>query len=499
MKKIPIHNAINDVNLWYGIADSHDTFPYMLCELCDDSISSMVANQTEQREIAITLQECAAENGQGDICVRVEDTGAGIKNLDVCMTYASSAGAETPLNRYGVTLKKILATFDPENAHWALFTRTQEEVSNGTYRRVHAPYRTSGMAADICDIQEDPWPGRFDGSGTYVSFPCSRALFNTSGKGYPGHDISFIALVQCIREELAVIYAPYLRAGFMIHIHIHTAEGKRRSYRVRALEPVWHSTQTPDQGSCILDLGAGPVRVRYHFGEIDNHPSTARYFRKSFSNAGVMVYENGRMIEHHIFSAIWGKDHPQHNGFLAVIELDVSDGGTNDALSPPVPTKDKLFYGDYRLAALYDWIRNHCPRPAIYKSSTQTKREVLLCERLAKRFREKYGPQATVLTQMPVYNFIEKSPPLIDIYLFTGSQLILFECKLHVSQEKDVFQLIMYHTGAIHDGLRPDKLVLLAERHSHGTVQLADYLNTCKDTNGENYHIELKRWKDYGL
>lgn len=134
MKKIPIHNAINDVNLWYGIADSHDTFPYMLCELCDDSISSMVANQTEQREIAITLQECAAENGQGDIYVRVEDTGAGIKNLDACMTYASSAGAETPLNRYGVTLKKILATFDPENAHWALFTRTQEEVSNGTYR-----------------------------------------------------------------------------------------------------------------------------------------------------------------------------------------------------------------------------------------------------------------------------------------------------------------------------------------------------------------------------
>ena len=93
MKKIPIHNAINDVNLWYGIADSHDTFPYMLCELCDDSISSMVANQTEQREIAITLQECAAENGQGDIYVRVEDTGAGIKNLDACMTYASSAGA----------------------------------------------------------------------------------------------------------------------------------------------------------------------------------------------------------------------------------------------------------------------------------------------------------------------------------------------------------------------------------------------------------------------
>ena len=67
MKKIPIHNAINDVNLWYGIADSHDTFPYMLCELCDDSISSMVANQTEQREIAITLQECAAENGQGAV------------------------------------------------------------------------------------------------------------------------------------------------------------------------------------------------------------------------------------------------------------------------------------------------------------------------------------------------------------------------------------------------------------------------------------------------
>lgn len=58
-------------------------------------------------------------------------------------------------------------------------------------------------------------------------------------------------------------------------------------------------------------------------------------------------------IEHHIFSAIWGKEHPQRKGFLAVIELDVPDGSTNNALPPPVPTKDKLFYGDYRLAALY--------------------------------------------------------------------------------------------------------------------------------------------------
>lgn len=499
MKQIPICNKINDVNLWNGIADSHDTFPYMLCELCDDSISSMVANQTEQREIFITLRENAAENGQGDIFVCVEDTGAGIKNLNACMTYASSAGAETPLNRYGVALKKILATFDPENAHWALFTRTQEEVSNGTYRRVHAPYRTSGMVADICDIKEDPWPGRFSGTGTCISFPCSRALFNTSGKGYPGHDVSFIALVQCIREELAVIYAPYLRNGYMINIYIHTAEGKRRLHQVRALEPVWTSTRTVDQGTCTLDLGAGPVRVQYHFGEIDNHPGTARYFRKSFSNAGVMVYENGRMIEHHIFSAIWGKEHPQHNGFLAVIELDVPDGSTNNALPPPVPTKDKLFYGDYRLAALYDWIHNHCPKPSIYKGTIGPKPEILRCEQLAGKLREKYGPQAIVITQMPVYSFIEKSPPKIDIYLFTGTQLTLFECKLHVSQEKDVFQLIMYHTGAIHDGLHPDKLVLLAERHSRGTVQLANYLNTCKDTNGEHYHIELKRWKDYGL
>ena len=28
MKQIPICNKINDVNLWNGIADSHDTFPY---------------------------------------------------------------------------------------------------------------------------------------------------------------------------------------------------------------------------------------------------------------------------------------------------------------------------------------------------------------------------------------------------------------------------------------------------------------------------------------
>lgn len=112
MKQIPICNEINDVNLWNGIADSHDTFPYMLCELCDDSISSMVANQTEQREIIITLRENAAENGQGDIFVCVEDTGAGIKNLNACMTYAFISRCGNATESLCVALKKILATFD---------------------------------------------------------------------------------------------------------------------------------------------------------------------------------------------------------------------------------------------------------------------------------------------------------------------------------------------------------------------------------------------------
>ena len=323
MEQIPIHNEINDQNLWYGIADSHDTLPYMLCELCDDSISSMLANHTQDRKIGITLYENPADNDQGDIWISVEDSGAGIKNMDACMTYASSAGAETPLNRYGVALKKILATFDPENVAWAVFTRTEKEVATGKYLRVQAPYRTAGMSADICPADENPWPGRFNGTGTYICFPCSRALFNTSGKGYPGHDTSFLNLVQCINEELSVIYAPYLRSGFLINIYIQTALNKRRTFSLHALEPVWHPVKAPDMGKITLNLGAGEVNVQYHFGEIDNNPSTVRYFQKSFSNSGVMIYENNRLIEHHIFSAIWGKEHPQYNSFLAIIELDV--------------------------------------------------------------------------------------------------------------------------------------------------------------------------------
>lgn len=499
INQILIHNQINDVNLWHGIADSHDTFPYMLCELCDDSISSMIANKTIKRKIIITLIEQKNLNGQGDLLVSIEDSGAGVKNLDACMTYSSSAGAETPLNRYGVALKKILATFDPENVHWALFTRTEKEFSQGEYRHVQAPYRTNGMMANICQNVNQPWPGVLEGTGTYVCFPCSRPLFNTSGKGYPGHDISFIALVQCIKEELAVIYAPYLRDGFEIILHVQTAEAKVHDYFVQALEPIWCVIQPPDVGKTTVDLGNGPVQIKYHFGQIENHPRTMRYFRKSFSNSGVMLYENKRLIEHNIFSAIWGKEHPQYNGFLAVIELDVPEGGSDESLPPPVPTKDKLFFGDYRLAALYKWIHSHCPRPAVYKSGPQPKPEVLLCEKLASQFRTQYGSEAKVLTQMPVYDFIIKSPPLIDIYLFTGTELTLFECKLHLSHEKDVFQLIMYHLGALHDGLVPNKLVLLAEKHSYGTVQLARYLNTCKDTNGNLYRIELKRWQDYGM
>lgn len=53
--------------------------------------------------------------------------------------------------------------------------------------------------------------------------------------------------------------------------------------------------------------------------------------------------------------------------------------------------------------------------------------------------------------------------------------------------------------GALHDQLTPSKLWLVAERHPDSVKEIANSLNMCKDTRGEDFNIELKTWSEFGI
>ena len=145
----PIKNQTDDRSFWMGISDSHDTIQNMINELVDDSISSIVSNPVKQKKIVITIEEKPANMGGADYAITVEDSGAGIKDLNACFSFANTSAGESPLNKYGVGFKKVLATLDPENQYWFVETRCEQEYKKGILRRVEAPYRSNGMIAKI--------------------------------------------------------------------------------------------------------------------------------------------------------------------------------------------------------------------------------------------------------------------------------------------------------------------------------------------------------------
>lgn len=504
VSKEPIENSVDDKSFWVGISDSHDTIQYMLCELVDDSLSSIISNPVKQEKVIITITEKLQKQGTSEYWISVEDSGAGIKNPSACFSFANTMAGESPLNRYGVALKKVLATFDPSNRKWVLETRSENEAKEGRYRRIEAPYSSNNMATQI--IAGEEWKGVIKGSGTLICFPCSEALLATSGKEYPGHAQTLEEWAECIREELSVVYAPHIKEKRRIQVNVVYADGRTDTRELEMIEPNWINTSKMVEGEEIRDFGGGNCRVRYRFGQIENHPATKRYFQKNFANSGLMVYENGRLIESHIFKEIWNKVHPTYNAFLGIVEIDPIDGA--EALPLPTPTKDALFYGDERVMNLYAWIKSICPSPRKLltsdKPKTKSKKErrkieLTRREELVKKLREMYGESAVINTEVELYNCIEKTPPRLDIYLFAEGKVNLFECKAEDTSDKDVFQLMMYHMGALHDGINPDTITLVAGSHPKGVREIATYLNTCKDPNGNLYRYELKTWSDYGI
>jgi hypothetical protein len=478
----------------------------MINELVDDSISSIVSNPVKQKKIVITIEEKPANMGGADYAITVEDSGAGIKDLNACFSFANTSAGESPLNKYGVGFKKVLATLDPENQYWFVETRSEQEYKKGILRRVEAPYRSNGMIAKIVEGEE--WKGSLCGAGTLISFPCSATLLASAGKKYPGHSLTTEDYIACICEEIAVSYIPRIKEGISIDVNFISREKKQLIKELELITPNWNPDSDCEENTVTIDFGNGPCRVHYKISCIEDNSSTLRYFKKNIANSGLMVYEDGRLIESNLFSEIWDEAHPKFNAFLAIVEIDPIENA--DALPPPTPTKDALFYGDERVMNFYRWVRSICPSPYKYikkNNSVRKKKkernhiEQTRRDQLVAKLRETYGSEAIIKTEVPLYGCsnYDSSQPRIDIYLYAKKKVGLIECKAETSTAKDVFQLVMYHIGALFSDIKPNYLILVAERHPRSVRLIARYLNKCKDPNGTRFSIHLKTWDEYGI
>ena len=141
-KEFEIKLKTSGIGVWKGLG-GHQNFPQCIFELTDNGISSFDGNGTALE--IITVQQLPDSS---NIKVSIEDNGSGFKNINAAMSLGKTAKSGNLLNMYGMGIKQALASVNPNNDHWSICTRTKDDLENGSFRRIKAPYKSESFYGD---------------------------------------------------------------------------------------------------------------------------------------------------------------------------------------------------------------------------------------------------------------------------------------------------------------------------------------------------------------
>jgi Histidine kinase-, DNA gyrase B-, and HSP90-like ATPase len=468
-------------DLWQGIGGHFDSFSQIMNEFIDNAISNFIKNNPTSRSINITITEQQPDK----IEVKVEDTGSGMSDFSHMLRLGDKTMAESPLNEHGFGLKHALAAADIANRNWKIYTRTQTEFRGGKYRVLSAPYKFQ-MDSVEKEAGRDPWPGVYNGPGTLVQFVCNLDLFYTVRKGVRGPP-SFDNCVDYLIEDLGYTYSGMIGEG-KASIIVNTKP-------VPAVIPNIAGFYKPDPGTISKDLGGGTVSIAYKFCEIKESAYLAHY-KKNTTTSGVEIRVNGRVIMSNLFKEIWSLEpHPLYNHFLVQVNL-ISQ--SLDALPKTRTSKNGIRSGDPKLKKLFEWILEVHPNPE-KKLSGAVRETELVAELAQAKDTHIRHPDKHIETGFKVFKTIDTEGVFVDLYVFDGTQVVLYEAKKDKATIQDLYQLRMYWDGAVVDGINPTEGILLASDFSNGVDAVMSNLNATKDANGNNYHFSKKRWNEEGV
>lgn len=501
LQSLKIENEPRAQELWAGIGGHFDNLGQIINEFLDNSISNFAGNTLDSRNILIKLEEFES----GNIGVTIEDTGTGIKNLNDAFTLGCQSSGESPFNEHGFGLKHALASANPDNDSWEIYTRTEEDKNNSQFKKISAPYKIKDFSGEICS--GDPWPGKYNGTGTIVRFVCSQEMYKTIARGLKGGITMFRTIADVLCEDLGFVYAGVIQSGgASITLELKSADGMHDIKPVGAVLPNWGDSIKPGQGSVKVDLGGGDVTIEYRFGAVNETPSriefdnstTRRYYLRNMSSSGVEIRINGRVLCYNLFKEIWGiEKHNSYNYLLVTINL---KSDNKEALPRTRTSKNGLREGDEKLEALYSWILSYMKEP--HKDISMSDHETDLFETL-RDYKNKFNPDPNKQIETEEYVFTstgnKKDHVRMDLYEVTNGQINVYEGKKDMTTSKDVYQLRMYWDGLVYDGVKPTNGFLVANEHPESVKNLIQIVNTMQDANGNNYHFTAKTWEECGL
>ena len=498
----PISNQPTAQELWAGIGGHFDNLGQIINEFVDNSISNFAANQLSTRNVNIRLKELSAA---GDVEITIEDSGTGMKNLNAAFTLGCQAAGESPLNEHGFGLKHALASANPANDAWLIYTRTEQDYESQRFTKIEAPYEIQGFAGTV--LTGDVWPGKLSGSGTLVRFVCSREMFKTLGRGIRGGVTAFSTLSDILCEDLGFVYSGIISdSGVSITMHVEEYGQSPITRSVGAIKPDWEEYLSPGSGTETVDLGGGAVDIEYAFGRIRqkkqrtafDNSTTRKYYQRNMSTSGVEIRINGRVLCYNLFKEIWGiEKHNSYNYLLVTIDI---KSDSKNALPKTRTSKNGLREGDEKLESLYTWIRSNMHEPK--KDVSLSDHETDLFEELRDRMRQ-YNPDPNKVIETEMHVFTQtgdaKDKVRLDLYEKTSYGVTVYEGKKDSTTSKDVYQLRMYWDGLVYDGITPNNGVLVAKNHPDSVKGLIAIVNTMSDANGNNYHFVTKTWGELGL
>lgn len=469
----------NAQDLWEGIGGHFDSFSQIVCEFVDNSIANFQGTTAAFRNIIISIKQ---ENGSVD--VMIEDTGSGIADFDPVLRIGDRSLRQSPLNEHGFGLKHALASADIANQNWKIYSRTIADCGRGEYKVVNAPYDYD-MKPSMVKITEKPWPGRGTGSGTIVCFTCTENLFNTLQKGIRGA-AGFSRCIDYLIEDIGFIYSGVIDKGEVVIIVITSAAQKT----VAAVKPEWAGYYPPGQGTIRFDLGGGDINIEYEFGEMKESTTNVRHYKRNLVTSGVEIRINGRLLMNNIFKEIWGvENHPSYNHFLAKVNLVSSE---RNRLPKTRTSKNGIRSGDDKLNVLYHWIRN--THAKVHKEIAGAVREKELVDELEQnKIANIRSATKSIVREFEVFTRVG-SPVPVDLYVYDGNEVLLFEAKKDMADVQNIYQLMMYWDGAVDDGITPSEGILVATSFSPGVDAVLEVINQKTDQNGNQYKLTTTTW-----
>lgn len=502
--------------LWESWGKNHFNFTTLLCEFIDNSVSNFLAHpKLPNKNINITLR---LNNEKDKVEVTIEDNGAGIKDFsDAFSPGKKHRKTDSFLNEHGFGLKNALATANPENDIWEVYSRDKKDFDSGYVCLVKAPWKmTFGKNKFTGERKKIKWPGIYNSSGTFVRFTCERTLFDSVSP----RSIKFDRNTIYLHEEISVIYRPFLKD---ISIKIVDFDHSGRQTERNCLE-IYPNTPWNENERTVKSKSLNPfnsfknptsfyinnkkVEVNCAFYKYENNSECKKrykYYKHNVSSQGVEIRSNGRLISYPVFEEIWRiVPDNYYNLFWGVINIK----GDPDYLPATSTTKTGYVKNDPLYKEIIEKVGEFFPNQFIPKTSDNRNKKTKPSERKRgqewlnklmkfEKFKSSRG-EVAVFRELDLKN--EKIGSLDALLFDDNDKVVLVENKRDKTKLLDFYQLLMYWDGYVYDKEKsPDKAILLANEHPKWANQIINEINSRKDSNGNKYNFQIKLWSDYDV